>query len=197
VDAPPQEAADPLNPTVVTLPAGSKIQFVATPEGCTLMVPPVGFGGSRGGMLVFGMVWLGMVSVISGAMIFGKAAAHNQQPGWMGGLFLVPFWAIGIGMLCGAIQMARRRAVLVANADVIAFTQKGPIRSTEKQWPRGEIAAIRVEFSGVEENHRPLMQVQLRNASGKKLAGLFTGRPVEELEYVAAQLRQALNVPAS
>ncbi len=198
VDVPPQAVPDPQNPTVTELPAGSNIQFMPTPDGFTLMLPPIGFRRSKqSGLLFFGIIWLGFIVLFTLLMIFGKPSPKNHQPIWIGFLFLIPFWAVGIGILCAAIQLALRRAVLVADADTLVFTQKGPIRSTEKQWPRSQISAVRVDASGTEVNDRPLIQLQLLNPQGKKLIGLFTGRPLDELEYLASQLRQSLNVPAN
>jgi hypothetical protein len=47
----------------------------------------------------------------------------------------------------------------------------------------------------MEVNNRPVIELQIHPAVGKK-AGFLAGRDEAELRWMAAQLRRALNVPA-
>jgi len=59
----------------------------------------------------------------------------------------------------------------------------------------GEVMAVRMGPSGMEVNDRAVMELQIRRANGNKL-GVLSQRREDELQWLAAILRQALNVRA-
>jgi hypothetical protein len=58
---------------------------------------------------------------------------------------------------------------------------------------REDIADIRAGPSGREVNDRPVLELQVHPRKGKKV-GLLAGRNEEELRWMAAQLRRALEL---
>ena len=108
---------------------------------------------------------------------------------------MAAFWAIGIGVLVGAIYMGRRSATLEADASRLGVETQGLFGTKRREWARAEISAIRADASGMEVNERPVIELQIHPSSGKKV-GLLAGRKEDELRWMATRLRRALNVPA-
>ena len=121
-----------------------------------------------------------------------KHRAHEVWPY----LMIALFWLIGVATILGAINMGRRRATLIVESGRLALTQTGIWGTKHRMWERGEIAAIRADKSGMEMNDRPVIELQIHPVAGKK-AGFFGGRDDDELRWIATELRQALDVPAS
>jgi hypothetical protein len=85
--------------------------------------------------------------------------------------------------------------VLLATPDSLVFTQKGPLRSRERQWPRATLLAIGVGDSSTSVNGRALPELQIHAAEGGKL-GMFDGHPDEDLAWMASTLRAFYGLPA-
>jgi hypothetical protein len=99
-------------------------------------------------------------------------------------------------MLAGAINMGRRRAILLVENDRLKLAQVGLFGARKWDWQRESIAAIRADDSGMEVNNVPVIELQIHPVGGKK-TGFFAGRDVQELRWMATELRTALKVPAT
>jgi hypothetical protein len=98
-------------------------------------------------------------------------------------------------MIVSAVNMARRRATLQIESGSLSVTQTGLFGTKQREWRRGDIAAVRADASGMEVNNRPVIELQIHPVTGRK-TGFFAGRDTDELRWIATELRKALGVPA-
>jgi hypothetical protein len=110
-------------------------------------------------------------------------------------IFIVAFWAIGAGLMAGAINMGKRQAVITAGKSGLTVTESGLFGQKRREFRREDVAAIRADASGMKVNDVDLIELQIHPVTGKK-AGLFVGRDDDELRWMATELRKALGVPA-
>jgi len=192
-------------------PAASTAQLVQDSTTTTIVLPPRGFKGMVRTMLVFALVWLAAISGFS--LVFVSGITFVNGISWEtipAILIFVPFWAIGIGMLLGSIQSARRKSVFIlSRSDGLIFSQAGPFRKSEKQWPAASITRIHMDRSGTVINNKPVMELQIHSMAqapaggisaasaaasppAEKKDGMLSGRDEEELKWIASTLRAAL-----
>jgi hypothetical protein len=171
-------------------PSGSGVMVEHHPDGVTFIVPPTGVGrDARGGVfLLVGVMFL------TGALVCMLAAAGIvtlQGDPW-------PAFCIclvcGLIPLTGAIELGRRRVVLVVSGFKLIVTTDSPFRYRERFWPRAELNDIDTGPSKHEINDRPLPELQIHLRTGKKF-GFLVGREPEDLEFLATSLRRALHMP--
>jgi hypothetical protein len=144
--------------------------------------------------LFFGaLVWCVVLAVITTVILL--PGTKVEGPLWLIVLVMLGFWAIGLGLLAGAINLGRRTARLTVEGGRLRIETVGLFGAKQQEWSRGEIAAIRADASGMEVNHRPVIELQIHPVTGKKV-GLLGGRDVAELRWLATRLRRALDVPA-
>ncbi len=134
------------------------------------------------------------MALFTGISLFGQSKASGHLPGPFL-IFIPSFWLIGFGMLAGAVHMGRRRAELAADTVALRIESTGLLGTKQRQWSRGDIAAIRADASGMKVNNRPVIELQIHPVAGKK-AGFLGGRDEAELRWIAANLRNVLKVPA-
>jgi hypothetical protein len=179
------------NDSVETQPPGSDIRCEKHNGRQLFVVPPAGLIKGSKGLFVFGVIWCGFILILGGFFLFGARAAEF----WIPLLFFLVFLAIGVALLLGAIQMGRRRAMLSAGPDGISIVVAGLFGTRRWDWTRGQIRFIRTGPSGMEVNNQPVIELQLHTDAGRK-KGFLAGRKVEELKWLATQLRKELGVPA-
>ncbi|MBY0526683.1 MAG: hypothetical protein K2R98_25020 [Gemmataceae bacterium] len=176
-------------------PPGCTIEVARAADGVTIAVPPVGMRQEAGCLFIFGLIWCGFMGVFSVSMALGKPDNDGNMPAWAAIPFVGLFWAIGLGMLAGAVHMARRRAVLAVVGDRLLVLQTGLFGSKRREWRRDEIADIRSGPSGAEVNDEPVLELQIHPPLGAgKKSGLLSGRDAKELRWLATELRRALNL---
>ncbi|MGA2543354.1 MAG: hypothetical protein ABSG78_17530 [Verrucomicrobiota bacterium] len=179
---------------VVEKPVDSKVVIQRQSAGLVLEVPPAGLRKGSMGLFFFAIVWCLFMVVFTAAMAFGKQDKPSKDF-WPLLLFLVGFWAVGLGLMAVAVNLGRRRATLTAGNSGLTVVQSGLFGVKRREFRRGEIAAIRADASKVEVNHRPLPELQIHPVTGKKV-GLLLGRDAAELRWMATELRHALGVAA-
>jgi hypothetical protein len=184
------DSSTPALEETVQKPMASRIE-VKPSNGLTLEVPPAGLRGGSRGLFTFGVVWCLFMAIFT----FGWSRAGKASVPWGVWGFIAVFWLIGLSMLTGALNMARRRATFVAENGVLKIQQNSFFGAKTWQWRQGEIAAIRVGESGMRVNDVPVLELQVHGVQGRK-KGFFGGRDEAELRWVASQLRGALRVPA-
>ena len=164
-------------------------------DGVLLVVPPAGLRKGSKGLFGFAILWCLIVAVITIAI--GSASAKNvRAKPFVGWALISVFWLVGLSMLTGAVNMARRRAMLLVENGQLKVAQIGIFGAKRWDWNRENIAAIRADTSGMEINNAPVIELQIRPVNGKKV-GFFSGRDQEELRWMASELRRALKVPAT
>jgi hypothetical protein len=176
---------------VTTQPKSSRVRVDQSPDAITLTVPPLGlFRGSKG-LFFFAVVWCAFMAIITAGVCFSKVKGSITPF-----LIIIPlFWLIGIGLMLGAINMGRRRALLIVSTSDLRIAQETLFGKKAWAWSGEELRAVRIDRSGMEVNYRPVLELQIHPATGKKV-GLFAGRDELELQWLATVLRQRLNLPA-
>ncbi|KPJ79980.1 MAG: hypothetical protein AMJ58_10145 [Gammaproteobacteria bacterium SG8_30] len=85
-------------------------------------------------------------------------------------LFIAGFWAVGAGLLLLALNMGLRRAELTDAGDTLQIEVRGLFGIHRMQWHLGELAAVRVDASGMEVNDEPVPELRIEPLAGKKVA---------------------------
>jgi hypothetical protein len=181
-------------PEVVPKPPDSLVRVEPRQDGVTLVVPPAGLRKGGRGLFGFGVVWCLFMSVLTGLIVFTGSKNARGAPG-AALAFVGVFWLIGAGMLAGAINMGRRRAILLVENGQLKVAQTGIFGAKKWEWNHEAIAAIRADASGITVNNAPVIELQIHPFKGRK-TGFFAGRDEQELRWMASELRLALKVPA-
>lgn len=175
-------------------PDNSKINFLPAPDALTFIIPRTGFRGTALFFLTFSLFWDSISFSFFGVFLYQFIRQPSLEH--LGILaFLSLFVAIGIGTSLGAIQAAFRHSVLVATADSLVFTQTGPIRKSEFQWPRADLVALRCADSSTSVNEQPLKEILILGSSGKQ-KHILVGRAESELQWLAVTLRRFYRIRA-
>ena len=182
-------------PELVPQPPDSLVRVEPRPDGIALVVPPAGLRKGSKGLFGFGIVWCLFMSVFTGMILFAGLKNTRGAPGaaWA---FVGVFWLVGLSMLTGAINMGRRRAMLLFESGQLTVAQIGIFGAKKWEWNRDDIAAIRADASGITVNNAPVIELQIHPVRGKK-TGFFAGRDEQELRWMASELRRALKMPAN
>jgi len=178
---------------VTNKPADSLVKVEPRPNGFVLVVPPAGLRKGSKGLFGFGIIWCLFMSVFTGFLVFASGKNSGGGTPLAPWAFIVLFWLIGLGMLAGAINMARRRAMLLVENDRLSVAQVGIFGAKKWDWNRASISTIRADASGMEVNGVPVIELQIHPVGGKK-AGFFGGRDEQELRWMATELRHALRL---
>jgi hypothetical protein len=127
----------------------------------------------------------------------GAAVAGFEWDGnpWLPILLIAAFWAFGLGLLAVAVNMGRRTAVMAVEDGRLQVETRGLFGVRRQEWNPGELSAVRADAGGLEVNERPVLELQIHPAGGKKW-GLLAGRDEDELRWMATSLRRALKLPA-
>jgi hypothetical protein len=172
-------------------PTGSAVVVERHRDGVTLIILPRGVGRGAGGCLLLFVSLLflgGALLCLLGAA--GIVPVHGDP--W------ATFWIClisGLLPLLGAIEIGRRRAVLVVAGDTLRVTTAGPLGSRERLWRREELVDICTGPSGCEINDEPLPELQIHLMTRAKF-GFLVGREADELTFLATELRRSLHLPA-
>jgi hypothetical protein len=82
-----------------------------------------------------------------------------------------------------------------AESERLSLVTIGLFGTRQREWPAGDLAAIRVGLSIIQMNHRHLRELQIYLRTGRKVS-VLAGREGDELRWMAAELRGVLKVPA-
>jgi uncharacterized membrane protein len=178
-------------------PHGTNIRVTQQGDAVLAILPSTGFKGQARSLLVFAIVWLLISTVVLAAFVAASVSDNvkGDKPPWFIFVFIGLFEAIGIAMLTGAINYARRKASLRASRTDLMIVRQSPFGSKTFKAGRSDINFIRVGPSGTTINDVPVMELQVHSADGKK-HGFFAGHSNEELAWLATHLRRTLNVTA-
>jgi hypothetical protein len=195
VNAPPVEVVDArVNPPQfadVSKPVDTEVKIESHAGGLRIEIPPAGLRKGSKSLFSFGILWCSFMTLFTFMAIRSPAKTHEVTPY----IFIGIFWFVGLAMIGGAVNMARRRATLLIESGGLRLTQTGLVGTKQREWRRGDIAAVRADASGMEVNNRPVIELQIHPVTGRK-AGFFAGRNTDELRWIATELRKALGVPA-
>ena len=108
------------------------------------------------------------------------------------------FWVCliaGVLPLLLAIQVGRRRTVLVIGGDTLRITTAGLFGAKERLWQCEELVDIRTGPGNYDINDVPIAELQVHLITGASF-GFLVERDAEELESLAVELRRTLHLPA-
>ena len=149
------------------------------------------------GLLVFAIIWNGLIGLFAAVWTlaaWGVMDAPSLAP-WLGYLLLLPFLAIGIGLLIGAINMGTRATAIAASDHQLTVARLGLFGQQTRRWGPNETFRIQVANSGMAVNHQPVKELQIHGPDGK--VGILSERPEMELRWIAAELARGARLKAS
>lgn len=192
----PLEREDSGDAYQALLPPGSRITVERFTDGLTIQLPAAGMSGAKG-MLPFAVILNGVLAFITALVLFLFFADNLKQKGplWVLPLCLSFFWLVGICFLLATLNMARRRAAIACTGGTLMVIQTGLFGSKQRDFEPGDVEAICAGPSGMTVNDVPIRELQIFDGGGAKF-GLLAGRSDAELDWLAAELRQALGVPS-
>lgn len=189
-------------------PASSGIAWEDRPDGLTIRFPPMGYwhhasGGVRA-LLLFTILWWTFLLLFTSLLLFAPLPWNGPPPPWF--FLLVPgaHWLMALGLVWLLWRWARQRGVVSLRGDRLVIVEAGRWRPRRGEWRCQDVYAISVgretyqspggESLGDGGGRAPaVLRIHTWGGDGK---GFFAGRKEEELEWVAAALRQALQLTA-
>ena len=187
-------------PESLKKPTDSKIQVIREGDSIAFSVPPAGKRGTRG-LWIFSIAWLAFTTLFSAIVGFSLIFTDQgpDAPGVWGVIgiaaFLLLFFAVGIAMLLGAINMAKRTVMIGIDKGMLFIERKSIFRTKWIEFDRKEIASIRKGPSGMSVNNVPIMELQIVNADGVK-QGLLSQLSENEISWLATELKSGLGMPS-
>jgi hypothetical protein len=123
-------------------------------------------------------------------------------PIWAG---LVGFWCMSLATILGGLNLCRRQGILEVTDHVLRGEQGGLFGRRQWEWPREQIAAAQTGPTGItfgggtraasvpSSGGVRMAELHLYLQDGSRIR-LFAGRAENELNWIAGQLRRALQV---
>lgn len=181
-------------------PANSNIIVDRRADGLTLTLPPQGFKKGSKGLFGFAVIWNVFISIFIVVIIVQlvrgqplKSEDGDLISAWWGLLFMVPFIAVGVGVMLAAMNMAKRRAVIDVIGQTLLLTRQSIFRTKQEEWRADRIICVETGASGTEVNDRPIMELQIRLKGGKHV-GCLSQLDNDELDWLAAEINLALQL---
>lgn len=169
-------------------PSGSDIEVETFADGLTIRIPPAGLRKGTSGLFTFSLVWNGAMLLFTTLFVFAMFNHQANNDGmWVVIGFLALFWAVGIGTLCGALNMGWRKAAIAVAGDSLMVMQTGPFGKKSKDWPLSDLVAIKAGPSGIRVNDVDVVELQIHAIDDSKF-GLLAGRATAEVEWLASLL---------
>jgi hypothetical protein len=173
-----------LPPPTTALPADSTISADSSPASNHWNIPArkrINF------ILVFGTIWLLFTSIFLLAFLSDKS--DSNTPGWVLGIFISIFVAIGLGTFFAGLRMAFISYDLtIANGQ---FTYSQHLFGGSKHITVSLNSIQSVELTEFyQQNYRPVHGIEIRSSEGKIRFGSQLSVP--EKQVLTAQLKAAL-----
>lgn len=151
-------------------------------------VPP---SGRSGGLMFFAVIWNGFIllftAVFGGAMLGGKL--EGDAPGWLAILFLIPFWAVGIGLAYAVVRMKFARHLVVVDSREAVLVRSMFGRTKRRALAREGLEAVE-KSAFYQQNDRPVHGVELRGRGGRLRFG--SALTEEEKNWLVADIRRTV-----
>ncbi|WP_156817097.1 hypothetical protein [Rubritalea marina] len=172
-------------PEVHVQPSSSKIVRKEEQDGSVVWLMPA--KKMPNALLLFGLVWSGFVGFMLLMMLGGESVAIPML------LFMIPFVAVGVGMLYFGIRKMLMESLLVVHASEVCLIQKVFGKVKQKTLKRG--SKIYVErYVAYSQNEQPVYGLHLHTPNGEELKfGSRLSR--DEVGWMLTQLREELSEP--
>lgn len=178
-------------------PPGSRLSVERFEDGLTVKVAAPGLTGWLLGLFIGGAVCdlLGILSLVA-ALLKWTVGQGKFDPGELAGAFTFVgvFGSVGLVLTLTSLNMARRQAAIAVTDGLLMALQTGLFGSKQREWQPGEVLAVRVGPSGVEVNNKPVMELQILDAHGRKFS-MLAGHREEDLHWLARELSLSLKLP--
>jgi hypothetical protein len=148
-------------------------------------------------LLVFTIIWWTFLLAFTSALLFAPGHWKGPPPSpWF--FLLVPgvHWVIALGLLVLLWGWARRRAAISLCGERLVIVEQGRWRTRRREWRCEDVYAISVQDQsnpGGEGSTLRELRVDTWDGPG---TGFLAGRGEDDLQWVAAALRQALQLTA-
>jgi hypothetical protein len=151
-------------------------------------VPPTGKGG---GLLGFGIIWTGFIAVFTAlwvpALIRGEV--EGNMPDWVRGVFLVPFWVVGLVVSYFGLRFKYARHLVVVDLHEVVMVRSLFKRSKRRALERKSMRSVeKKEF--YRQNYQPVHGIELKGADGKLRFG--TTLTEEEKDWLVEDIRRTV-----
>ena len=175
---------------------GAVVQITEVAGGIVAVVPNQGFrqGTMAYGLVIVGCILLGMGTLLS--FVFGFAGIKFEGNADPRGLLVVTIPAAlgGVFVLLHARKLARRKTSLRVSSQEFIIVQHAPGGDSTTRIEPLNITAIEVAATATELNDRRVRELRLSLRTGGSQV-ICPEIPDGELDWFAAQLRKALNIP--
>jgi hypothetical protein len=194
-------------------PSKSRIVIDPASDGFRIKLPTIGI--SRAG---HGLFWVGVCFCVGCAVLNacfllfphlgtthkGVYTPPDPTPeplSWQVWAVLTSFWIVSLGLTLVGATMGMRRAIIDVSVTSVRIVEIGLFRRRHLEYKREEISAIQTGPSGMSvgatkrtgASGKSIQQLHIYLKNGRRIR-LLTGRDDDELDWLAAQLRQALAV---
>ena len=190
------DGADPEDESVPPQPAESRVLVERGDDHLNFIVA----GGRDHGLGAFAWIWNGFVAVFVVVMaakgVSGGFATRDLLV--LAGVLLL-FGGVGVGVAATAFRWRRTRTILdiAGHGPTASLTLRTDAPFTGervRRWSVKELAAVRVDRSGMEVNDRPVMHLRLCPVEGKRV-GTLASLSHAELSWIAAEIRHQTGLP--
>ena len=186
-----QQSSAEVEAVPVELPADSTLEIVDQSGTTVYRMPAKGVWKGSLSLIFFALVWNGFMALITAAILFGDGEIEGDL--WVMVVVLVLFWAVGIGLLVGAVYLGRRSALIGVKEGLLFIERKSIFGTKWTDFEPGKIASIHVAAGNMEVNDEPVMELKIEPV-GKKTIGLLSQLREDELHWLAQQLRNELDL---
>jgi len=148
-------------------PDGSKIRETIGIQKASWLIPAkkkVNF------LMVFGLIWVGFVAFMTVGMITGDVSMEGggEAPSWLVGLFIIPFWAIGLGVGYTGLRMSYTELLVRVDEKQVVLTRRFFKKMWDKSFPREQVGRVHLSVA-YQQNNSPVYQIEIDNREGKNI----------------------------
>ena len=174
---------------VVDKPADSKIKLGMSADGQTWEIPATK---RLNFFWFFSVFWLAITGAGTFAFLFGSVESDGGPVGPWFLLFLVPFWAVGLGVLYVAIRGTFGSTTVIKNNRSIIVRQHLFGRSRDKGLALDNIKRVEMD-KAYSQDDEPVYRVEIKAKEGKDLK-FGTTLSDDEKSWMVSELSKACKV---
>ncbi|MBE9137517.1 serine/threonine protein kinase [Nodosilinea sp. LEGE 07088] len=164
-------------------PAGTRVRVQTSPTELRIAIPPVGLRGETIGLALFGLFWNGFVLFWTFGVVSGGA--------WWFGLFAIPFWVAGFGMIGGIINNLLAHVTLRIDRHHFSLSRRLLRWTRQQAGNTADLAKVELQ-TAYTQNDRPVQTITLleginQHKFGTPLTAIEKAWLVEEISWFLGQ----------